>query len=143
MDHRASGPPAPTEPRPVMTDRPAQTRLLSVVTATALLAGIASADEVGYEALVARLGAATPTGAGVRVVQVEASEASGQQKISPNRTLAEFVGKSFYEQSGATTTSGPARLTFVRVGIVVSLSRHSFTMIVPTIPTCSVPWMEQ
>ena len=91
-----------------MTERPAQTRFLSVVTATALFVGVASADEVGYEALVARLGAATPTGAGVRVVQVEASEASGQQKISPNRTLAEFAGKSFYEQSGATTTSGHA-----------------------------------
>jgi hypothetical protein len=91
-----------------MTDRTAQTRLALVVAATTLLTAVASADEVGYDALVARLGAAAPTGAGVRVVQVEASEAVGQQKISPNRTLAEFAGKSFYEQSGTTTTSGHA-----------------------------------
>ena len=40
------------------------------------MAAPAFADEIGYEELVARLGSAVPTGAGVPIVQVEANEST-------------------------------------------------------------------
>lgn len=68
------------------------------------------ADEIGYQELVARLGSAVPTGAGVPIVQVEANETGGLS-YRPNPTEADFVGKTFNLHSGASTNSGHA--TFV------------------------------
>lgn len=66
----------------------------------------AAADDVGYDQLVARLGAAVPTGANVSVSQVEAQESAGN--YGPNRTAPEFAGKIFSEMSGASGNSGHA-----------------------------------
>ncbi|NBP51826.1 MAG: hypothetical protein EBU70_11765, partial [Actinobacteria bacterium] len=68
------------------------------------LSGAAHADEIGYQELVARLGAAAPTGASVSVAQVEASESAGN--FGPNRALGEFAGKSFTDMSGPSGNSG-------------------------------------
>ena len=67
------------------------------------------ADDVGYADLVARLGAATPTGSRVSIGQAEASESAGNW--GPTRTNSEFAGKTFTDMSGASGTSGHA--TFV------------------------------
>ena len=78
--------------------------------AAAIVLGVAAhADDVGYDALRARLGAAVPTGSSVSVGQVEASESLGN--FGPNRTNAEFAGKTFFDASGASGSSGHA--TFV------------------------------
>jgi len=70
------------------------------------------ADDIGYEELVARLGAAVPTGSGVRAAQCEAPEASGTPvPYGPNQTLPEFAGKTFSAQSGTPGVSSHA--TFV------------------------------
>ncbi len=74
------------------------------------MAAPAFADEIGYEELVARLGSAVPTGAGVPIVQVEANESAGLS-YRPNPAEADFAGKSFNLFSGASTNSGHA--TFV------------------------------
>lgn len=90
-----------------------ETRLLPAVAvpvAALLLApAAAKADEVGYQELLARLGAAAPTGAAVSVAQVEAQESEGN--FGPNRSLAEFAGKAFTDMSGSSGSSGHA--TFV------------------------------
>ncbi len=70
----------------------------------------ALADEIGYEELLARLGSAAPTGAGVPIVQVEANESAGLS-YRPNPAEADFAGKSFNLFSGGSTNSGHA--TFV------------------------------
>ncbi len=75
------------------------------------LAGHAIADEIGYDALVARLaGQAIPTGSGVGAAQVEAPEAGGLT-YGPDQTLSEFAGKTFLAQSGVPVVSSHA--TFV------------------------------
>ena len=81
-----------------------------IVTAAALSAvPVALADEVGYEELLARLGAAAPTGATVSVAQVEAQETDGN--FGPNQSTGEFAGKTFTDMSGPSGNSGHA--TFV------------------------------
>ncbi|MSR69847.1 MAG: hypothetical protein EXS17_05825 [Phycisphaerales bacterium] len=71
----------------------------------------ASADEIGYDALVARLtGQTIPTGAGIGVAQVEVPEAGGLT-YGPDQTLGEFAGKVFMAQSGVPVVSSHA--TFV------------------------------
>lgn len=82
-----------------------QMKRLGAGIAVLVVAAAARADEVGYDALVARLGAATPTGALVRVVQTEAP-ASGA--YSPDQTNAEFAGKTFTLMSGASGVSSHA-----------------------------------
>jgi hypothetical protein len=82
------------------------------------LAAPAMADEIGYEELVARLGSAVPTGAGVQVVQVEANESAGLS-YRPNPAEADFAGKSFNLFSGASADSGHA--TFVGRNLYGSL----------------------
>ncbi len=68
----------------------------------------ARADEIGYDALVARLSAqALPTGAGIGVGQVEAPEAAGLT-YGPDQTLSEFSGKTFLAQSGTPIVSSHA-----------------------------------
>jgi hypothetical protein len=86
------------------------TSAIAVLTAvTVVLPNSVWADEVGRDALVARLGASAPTGANVGIGQVEASESAGN--FGPNRLLAEFVGKTFTDMSGGSGNSGHA--TFV------------------------------
>jgi hypothetical protein len=75
----------------------------------AALAPAVCADDVGYADLVARLGAATPTGSRVSIGQAEASESAGNW--GPTRTNSEFAGKTFTDMSGASGSSGHA--TFV------------------------------
>ncbi|MSR28288.1 MAG: hypothetical protein EXS03_01775 [Phycisphaerales bacterium] len=93
---------------------------LSSTSAIASIAGIACAivspavaDEIGYDALVARLGGTgVPTGAGIRIGQVEAStNAANPAYYGPDQVNAEFVGKTFSAQSGAPQVSSHA--TFV------------------------------
>lgn len=85
-------------------------RAVALLTAVSMVTSLSAlADEIGRDELVARLGAATPTGANVGIGQVEASESVGN--FGPNRLLAEFAGKSFIDMSGASGTSGHA--TFV------------------------------
>jgi len=82
-----------------------------VTLAVAALAAAAPAlaQDVGYDALVARLGAGSvPTGAGVRVAQVEAQEGGVAANYGPNQTLAPFTGKSFSAMSGTVAVSGHA-----------------------------------
>src|SRR5215471_9790199 len=54
--------------------------LITTLAAWMALAGLISAQDyrvdIGYTALVARLGGATPTGAGVNIAQIEASDSS-------------------------------------------------------------------
>ncbi len=67
------------------------------------------ADESGFTALQAELGAAMPTGVGVRVAQVEALLSAGQYApVTGSSTVAgsgTFTGKSFIIKSGASTAS--------------------------------------
>lgn len=85
-------------------------RAVALLTAVSLVAPLSAwADEIGRDTLVARLGAATPTGANVGIGQVEALESAGN--FGPNRLLAEFAGKSFIDMSGSSGTSSHA--TFV------------------------------
>lgn len=69
------------------------------------IAGTAFADEVGLEELAARLGPATPTGAGVPVCQVEANSEGGVSFYGPDQSRTEFVGKTFTPMSGTMATS--------------------------------------
>ena len=59
-------------------------------------------DDIGYTALANELGAGLPTGAGVKVTQVEA--ASGK----PDPSLGEFAGKTFTAKSPSLVISGHA-----------------------------------
>ncbi len=85
---------------------------LLAVAAFSLIQGatVAIADEIGYDALVARLGASgVPTGATIRVGQVEAStNASNTAYHGPDQTNPEFVGKTFTPMSGAPQVSSHA-----------------------------------
>ena len=69
------------------------------------LAVSAWADEAGLEELAARLGAATPTGAGVPVAQVEANTDGGLSFYGPDQSRGEFAGKTFTPMSGAMSVS--------------------------------------
>lgn len=72
--------------------------------AVVTLGGFASADEVGYQDLLLRLGAAAPTGALVPICQVEA----GSGAYAPNQAAPEFAGKTFSLLSGASSVSSHA-----------------------------------
>lgn len=61
-------------------------------------------SEVGYTDLQARLGAATPTGAGVLIAQVEALEAANSYLPNP----ATFPGKTIVDRSVGGAVSGHA-----------------------------------
>jgi hypothetical protein len=62
---------------------------------------------VGLDDLAARIGQENlPTGSGVIVGQVEAPDAQGDYRPAPGN--AEFAGKTFHENSGATGNSGHA-----------------------------------
>lgn len=64
---------------------------------------------VGLDDLIARLGAGNqPTGAGVVVAQAEADDPPASGLFYPNQSHAEFVGKTFIEQSGPSGVSGHA-----------------------------------
>lgn len=62
---------------------------------------------VGYSALLARLGAAAPTGASVPVTQVEVG-AGASLDYGPNQAHADFSGKTFTLKSGSSGSSDHA-----------------------------------
>ena len=76
--------------------------------ATLVVAGNAFADASGYDALVARLGSATPTGAGIGVLQMEATVTPGGVDYSPDAALAEFAGKTLTRVNNPYATSSHA-----------------------------------
>ena len=78
------------------------------VVATIFVAGNALADASGYDALAARLGLATPTGAGIGVVQVEAPVTPGGVDYSPDAALSEFAGKTLTRVNNPYATSSHA-----------------------------------
>ncbi|MFM8641759.1 MAG: hypothetical protein ACKOEP_02855, partial [Phycisphaerales bacterium] len=84
--------------------RQVQTRLIAAMAAV-VASPFARADEIGHEELIARLGALAPTGAGVRVVQCEASEQAGALKVLPDGALAAFAGKTFNQAVSGMTVS--------------------------------------
>lgn len=88
-----------------MTWKPMSIPRLPVALAPLLLSlpGFATVlDDVGYTALAAQLGAALPTGAGVRVSQIEAPvDLNGNPAWLPDPTHPELVGKTINDQSGA------------------------------------------
>ena len=85
---------------------PRQTWTITVAAiAMAVASPAAFADEIGHEELIARLGAAAPTGTGVRVVQCEASEQAGALKVLPDGVLPAFAGKTFNQAVSGMTVS--------------------------------------
>lgn len=77
---------------------------LVIIAPVLAIVGGSSADifsEIGYDALVTRLGAAAPTGAGVGVVQVEVPNPG----YSPHQGNGQFSGITFIQRSGATEPS--------------------------------------
>lgn len=63
-------------------------------------------DRIGWTSLKARLGASAPSGSGIPVMQVEATDGSGN--YSPQLTHAEFSGKVITLRSGSSGTSSHA-----------------------------------
>lgn len=77
-------------------------------------------DDIGLTALQAELGANTPTGAGIRVSQVEAPAGTN---YSPNPSDPEFVGKNITLKSGASTGSGHATVVgFGFYGLTIGMA---------------------
>ena len=64
-------------------------------------------DQIGLTDLRNRLGASAPTGAGVIVMQGEAT-VGGPTNYLPNSSLSDFAGKTFTDQSGGGMVSGHA-----------------------------------
>ena len=79
--------------------------MLFALAASAAVGPAALGDEIGHEELVARLGASAPTGAGVRVVQCEASASQTSPQVLPDGSLATFAGKTFVQEPGGMTVS--------------------------------------
>jgi hypothetical protein len=80
--------------------------LVSISLPAVPAAGDVFAD-IGYTALVARLGAANvPTGAGIGCGQVEAQESTGN--FGPNAANPQFAGKTFTPMSGPFGSSSHA-----------------------------------
>ncbi|MCP3905808.1 MAG: hypothetical protein GY715_19450 [Planctomycetes bacterium] len=82
-----------------------RTRLIAAAAIIAL-AGPATAGDpthalVGFDDLEARLGAATPTGAGVVVAEIEARIQTQDNAYGPNQEFSDFAGKTFHEMSPA------------------------------------------
>ena len=78
-----------------------------VVGAGSLVASASGQDRIGLAALQARLGAATPDGTGVTVMQVEAdADSAAPRAYLPNS--ASFPGKVFTDKSGGGVASGHA-----------------------------------
>ncbi|MGB9624525.1 MAG: dockerin type I domain-containing protein [Phycisphaerae bacterium] len=92
-----------------------KTRLRPVTTVGILLYALCPAvsagwtDDIGYMALRTRLGAATPTGLGIDVSQVEATSDGAYMPDISNPTYApEFAGKTIIAKSGASAPSSHA-----------------------------------
>lgn len=79
--------------------------MLLGVCASASVAQDSTFDQIGYTALLERLGAATPTGAGIGVGQVEASSGGS---YGPDQTDSEFDGVTFTSHAGTPGASGHA-----------------------------------
>ncbi|MCH2162438.1 MAG: hypothetical protein MK085_11270, partial [Phycisphaerales bacterium] len=64
------------------------------------------AEDIGLDSLLERVGAdAMPTGAGVRLAQVEADQSGN---YAPDENESQFSGKTFYYESGTTGASSHA-----------------------------------
>lgn len=76
-----------------------------LLAATSAMAQPSAADKaaVGYTDLQARLGASTPTGAGVEVAQIEANPSS-TTNYRPDITHPELSGRTYIDQTGGSTT---------------------------------------
>lgn len=72
---------------------------LGVLTGTAAVSRADIFTEIGYTDLVARLGVNVPSGASIRIGQVEATE-NAQGSYAPDSTLSEFAGTTFNFMSG-------------------------------------------
>ena len=99
-------------------------------------------DDIGFRQLQTLLGAAMPTGAAVRVMQVESSQkVNGFDTWAPNPGIAEFSGKTITELSGA-----PAGLYTDHATIVGTAFYGNSTSIAPGTSTISVyladNWLE-
>ena len=85
----------------------AHTRRTTLLVASLLLAASPLsadvAEDIGLDALLERVGPdAMPTGAGVRLAQVEADESGN---YAPDESDSQFDGKTIHYQSGATGAS--------------------------------------
>lgn len=78
--------------------KPITLNLLPLLMVSALSAG--HLDDIGYTSLQARLGASTPDGAGLAVVQTEANESPTGFEYAPNTALAAFSGITFELENG-------------------------------------------
>jgi hypothetical protein len=116
----------------------------ALVVATATLVAVAAppaayagfAEDVGFSALQQQLGAATPTGAGVPVAQVEGSvTVQGQSTWAPDPANSEFAGKSITDLSGAP----PGLYSSHATGVGQSFY-GTVTSIAPAIADVSVYW---
>ncbi len=105
--------------------------------AALLQPGLAAADyydDIGFRQLQTLLGAATPAGASVRVMQVEGSQlVNGVQTWAPDPRVAEFSGKSISELSGAPGGAYTTHATNVGIGFY-----GNSTSIAPDITVISV-----
>ncbi len=91
-------------------------------------------DDIGFRQLQTLLGAAMPTGASVRVMQVEAAQlVSGFDTWAPDPGIAEFSGKTITELSGA-----PAGLYTTHATTVGTAFYGNSTSIAPGTTTISV-----
>ncbi len=90
-------------PTPVMNIRHAAFFLTSLILSTT---SFAYKSEVGHDQLEQKLGSAMPTGAGIKVTQVEAPD--GNDNYAPNTGSSEFSGKTFNLMSGPSGTSSHA-----------------------------------
>jgi len=83
--------------------------IVVAITMSMAFATVSLADDIGFEELLARVGAGNlPTGTSVRLAQVEAFSGTA---YGPDQADAQFVGKTFVAMSGTPGNSGHA--TFV------------------------------
>lgn len=71
-------------------------------------------DDVGYTKLAAELGAGMPTGAGIKVRQVEASEGTSVTNYMPDTNNVEFAGKAFTNVNETATNASSHATTVGR-----------------------------
>jgi len=85
-------------------------RVSTALAAAAIVGSVQAADwktDIGFTSLQARLGSATPTGAGIAVTQVEVKD-STTQGYFPNTSNSDFLGKTIIRASFGTGISGHA-----------------------------------
>jgi len=80
----------------------------TVLLLSAPAAWATSLDDIGYTRLQSELGAALPTGSITPVAQSEPELVSGTNQFYPDKTLADFAGKTFIDGSGTHLASDHA-----------------------------------